>query len=474
MKFVLLLALASLLGVPGASAERPNIVLILADDLGWGDLRTYNPHSRIDTPHLDRIARAGVRFTDAHAGGSVCVPSRHALLTGRFSVRAESLRDRAGPVIPEGRETIADLLRRAGYFTAMVGKWHQGFVVTNAQARLAAFDYSRPLRGGPRDRGFDHFFGMHASLDIPPYFYIRDRQPTRAPQRTIAANSSVGGPENWTRIQGAFWREGPVGADFVHAEVTPRFRDEAVKVIDRHATERAKQPLFLYLALPSPHTPWLPREEFRGRSGAGMYGDFVMQVDAVVGAVEEALRRNKLSRNTLLLFSSDNGPVWYEKDLEKFRHDAVGGLRGRKGTPYEGGQRVPFIATWPDRIPAGSTSAQTICFSDLFATLSELTGTDYDPATTAEDSVSFLPWLTKPDRPRQARPAIIHDQRNVRSGDWKLIVQRSRKRPSKDDELARAELYNLADDPSETRNLIAEHPEKARELQRLLASAVGE
>ena len=308
-----------------ANDHSPNIVLILADDLGFGDLSAFNPDSKIPTPSLDQLAAEGMKFTDAHAGGSVCVPSRYALLTGRFSARAE-LQVRNGPVIEEGRMTIASLLRDHGYQTAMVGKWHQGFETLSSSSK-EQFDYSKPLTGGPVDRGFQSFFGMHASLDIPPYFYMRDRSPILPPSETVDASTSVGGEEDWTKIQGAFWREGAVAPNFKHDEVTPRFASEAVEVLKSYGASNKAKPLFLYLALPSPHTPWLPLEEFRGKSGAGMYGDFVMQVDAVVGQITSALQASGLAENTLVIFSSDNGPVWYDKDVERFSHDAVGGLR---------------------------------------------------------------------------------------------------------------------------------------------------
>ncbi len=315
-------------GLVARAQEKPNIVFILADDMGYGDLSAYNSESRICTPNLDRLANAGMVFTDAHAGGSTCVPSRYALLTGRFAARMQRGN---GPLIAEGQATIASLLRDNGYRTAMVGKWHQGFDqdVRNRgePGKGIAVDYDQPLTGGPVDRGFDSFFGMHASLDIPPYFYIKDRAPLMAPTEVIEDSSSIDGEEGWNKIQGVFWRGGDIAPDFKHHEVTPRFAEEAAQVIETHD---GRKPLFLYLALPSPHTPWLPAKEFVGKSGAGMYGDFVMTVDGVVGQVLASVDKAGMSDNTLLLFSSDNGPVWYEKDVQKFGHNSVGPLRGAK------------------------------------------------------------------------------------------------------------------------------------------------
>ena len=435
--------------------DNPHIVVILADDMGYGDVGAFNPESKIATPHLDRLAADGMRFTDAHSGGSTCIPSRYALLTGRYAVRGK-MNPRRNAVIEEGTETVADLLKQHGYSTAMVGKWHLGFEGPPDSKEL--FDYGKPLRGGPLDRGFDSFFGMHASLDIPPYFYIRGRSPVLLPTDRIDAHDSVGGEDNWNHIQGAFWRKGFIAPDVKLDEVTPRFAQEAVDVIQNH--EKKENPLFLYLALPSPHTPWLPTEEFRGKSGAGMYGDFVMQVDAVVGQVLSALDEAKMVGNTLVLFSSDNGPVWYDKDMKRFGHRSTAGLRGMKASSYEGGHRMPFIATWPGRIAAESVSDQTIVFSDLYATLSDLLGEEGRSDGVAEDSVSFLPWLLDSAKAAKPRPAIVHDRSTLRDGDWKLILPKKKG--------GTRELYNLRQDPGEQHNRSQEDAARAQQMQSTL------
>jgi arylsulfatase A-like enzyme len=445
-------------------AAPPNVVFILADDMGYGDLKAYNPASKIPTPHLDRLAADGLVFTDAHSGGSTCVPSRHALITGRFAARRGRLNWRGGPVIARGQLTFASVLRDQGYRTAMVGKWHQGFTMKAP----GAFDYARPLSGGPVDCGFDSFFGMHASLDIPPYFYIKDRRPVMPPTKKVKDNSSVGGKENWNNIQGAFWRAGNVAPDFKHTEVTPRFANEAVKVIESHD---GKNPLFLYLALPSPHTPWLPTKEFIGKSGAGMYGDFVAQVDHVVGQVLGSLKQAGMTENTLVIFSSDNGPVWYDKDTERFGHRSVGPLRGIKASAWEGGHRMPFIARWPERIPAGKTTAHTIAFADVLATFADVSGKQKLPQGAAEDSVSFLPVLLHPDRKHKARPPILHAGKVIRDGDWKLIDTKGGRGFGADRKTQYGiELYNLKDDLSEKNNLADKMPEKVESLRSKLRS----
>ena len=398
----------------------PNIVFILADDMGYGDLKAFNPHSNIPTPHLDKLAATGMIFTDAHSGGSTCKPSRYALMTGRFSARKDNFNDKF-PIINKGRETVASMLKARGYRTAMVGKWHLGF---ERKAANNDFDYSKPITGGPVDRGFDSFFGMHASLDIPPYFYIKNRTPTMPPTHDTKANNNVGGPEGWNKIQGAFWRAGKIGPDFKFEEVTPRFADEASDVIESHD---GKKPLFLYLALPSPHTPWLPLKKFQGKSGAGMYGDFVMTVDSIVGQVLGSLDKAKLRNNTLVMFSSDNGPVWYQKDVDRFDHNSVGPLRGCKASVWEGGHRVPFIASWPEHVKAGSKSDRTIAFADVFATLAELTGKKKFKNGTAEDSESFLPTLLSSDKPQKKRSAI--PPRRQSHSRWRLETDCHQRQP---------------------------------------------
>ncbi|MCP4856383.1 MAG: sulfatase-like hydrolase/transferase, partial [Fuerstiella sp.] len=257
-----------------AAQEKPNIVYIMVDDMGYGDTGCYNPKSKILTPNIDSLANAGMRFTDAHSPGALCHPSRYGLLTGQHPFRAnvESWRTRA--VIRNGQTTIASLLQSNGYRTAMVGKWHLGFDENG---------YENPLPGGPVDRGFDSFFGIRASTDIPPYFYIRDDHAVVPPSDSIEANKS----EGWSPIQGAFWRAGGIAPDLKLKDVLPRFTDEAITVIEDHAETKNKKPLMLYLAYPAPHTPWLPSNKFRGSSKAGMYGDFLVMVDAMIGRVLE-------------------------------------------------------------------------------------------------------------------------------------------------------------------------------------------
>lgn len=441
---------------PTFSAETPHVVFILVDDMGYGDLGAYNENSKIPTPHLDRLASSGLRFLDAHAAGPLCHVSRYGLLTGRYPFRAEVHRWRERPTIEPGQATIASLLKSRGYHTSMVGKWHLGFDEKG---------YDRPLGGGPVDRGFDDYFGIRASTDIPPYFYIRGDRAIEAPTGRIEASNS----EGWSPIQGKFWRAGGISPDLELEEVMPRFTSEAIRVIENHSKERASQPLFLYLAYPAPHTPWLPSEKFVGKSGAGMYGDFMMMVDDEIGQVLESLEKTGLAKDALVIFSSDNGPTWYDRDVERFGHDSAAGFRGMKADAWEAGHRMPFIARWPGKIRPGSQSDQLISFVDVFATLAELTGAKREKGD-GPDSQSFLPALLgKPGAEKTARTSLIvkasGQHFSVRQGPWKLITALGSGGFSKPRRIEPEEggptgqLYHLGNDPAESKNLYAERPE---------------
>jgi arylsulfatase A-like enzyme len=447
-----------------ATAGKPNIVVILADDMGYGDPGCYNPQSKIATPHLDQLAREGMRFTDAHAPGPLCHPSRYGLMTGRYPFRTDVSRWPRQPLIEKGQVTLASFARNQGYHTAMVGKWHLGF-------RENGYDQLMP--GGPMDCGFDSFFGLRASTDIPPYFYIRGDRAVTPPTGHIAGNLSQG----WSPIQGSFWREGGNAPGLELKDILPRLTDEACTLINAQAGKKpgARRPLMLYLAYTAPHTPWLPAAGFVGKSGAGMYGDFVMMVDAQIGRVFVALEKAGMTQDTLLIFASDNGPVWYPTDVARFGHDAVGGLRGMKADAWEGGHRMPFIVRWPGRVKAGTVSDQTICFTDLLATIADICGTKL-PASAGPDSFSFLPVLqgvhpaAMPIRGPIVMQAGSSSAMMIRSGDWKLIDRLGSGGFSKPSSIKAnpgdpaVQLYNLRADPAETTNLAAMHPDKVEEL----------
>lgn len=455
------IAFAFLLVVGVVAGEKPNVVIILTDDMGYGDPQCYNSESKIPTPHIDALAGQGMRFTDAHAPGPLCHVSRYGLMTGRYPFR-KKIQWKNNAVIDDGRMTIASLLQGSGYRTAMVGKWHLGFFEDEK--------FEGPLRGGPADRGFDTYFGIRASTDIPPYFYIRGTKAVMPPSETIEANNTPG----WTNIQGEFWRAGGIAPDLKLVEVMPRFTEEAISVIQDHSAKETRKPLMLYLAYPAPHTPWLPTEEFLGKSGAGIYGDFVHMVDHQIGQVIKALDDAEMTKDTLLIFTADNGPVWYDEDVEKFGHDSSGGLRGMKADAWENGHRMPFIVRWPGKVDAGSVSDETICFTDVFRTLAEITDTPV-PEGQAPDSESFLSVLEGGENRRS--PIALQAGRGhfmVRSGDWKLITGPESGGFSKLDKaeigkLPKRQLYNLREDVGETNNLESESPGKVKELEAALA-----
>jgi arylsulfatase A-like enzyme len=459
IRSALLALLVTGASVAPALAARPNILLILADDMGYGDPRYCNPESQCVTPNIDRLAAEGRRFTDAHAAGSVCVPSRYGLLTGRYPFR-QPLKESRAAVINDGRPTIATLLHQNGYSTAMVGKWHLGF------DGGPDHDYSKPLTGGPVDRGFDSYFGLPHSLDITPYCFIRNRKAVAAPTLQIDASAS----EGWSPIQGAFWRAGGIAPGFRHSEVLDRLSDEAVKSLGETGKD-PKQPFFLYLALTAPHTPWLPAEKFRGSGHAGLYSEFVAHVDDVVGRVLKALDDVGRTGDTLVLFSSDNGPVWYDTDEGKYGHHSAGPFRGMKGDAWEGGHRVPFIVRWPGHVPAGTECDQTLGFVDVFATFAALLEVDV-PDGAAEDSANMLPaYLGTPlYRPLRGSIVLHHSGSVIRRGPWKLInhlgsggfSEPRREEPQPNG--PHGQLYNLADDPGETTNLWNEQPELVQQL----------
>jgi arylsulfatase A-like enzyme len=451
----------------GAAVERPNVVIILADDLGWGDPACYNPESRIPTPVIDRLAREGMRFTDAHAPAALCTPSRYALLTGRYCWRSRLKRgvlDGYSPMLIEpGRPTLASFVKAKGYATACIGKWHLGI------GESGRTDYAKKLQPGPLSAGFETYFGIPASLDMPPYLYIENDGPLEPPTGTI-------GESQMRRYGGqGYWRAGAIAPGFRHQDVLPRLTDRAVEWVRKQSTDR---PFFLYFALNSPHTPWMPTPEFRGKSGADWYGDYTVETDAMVGRVVEALNEKGFAKNTLLFFASDNGAHWLPTDIDKWNHRANGPWRGQKSDVWEGGHRVPFIARWPGRIPPGSTCSQTVCHADLFATVAELLGEPL-PESGAEDSFSILPLLRgRTDRP--VRASLVHHSGDglfaIRAGSLKLVegLGSGGFTPPKHEDPQpggpQGQLYDLATDPAEKHNLWLERPAEVARLQGLLES----
>jgi arylsulfatase A len=464
------LSLLFLLSASSAlAAARPNIVYILADDLGYGDVRILNPgRGKIRTPHLDRLAGEGMIFTDAHSGSSVCTPTRYGLLTGRYAWRSRLQRGVLDgtddpPLIAEERLTVPAFLRRHGYATAAIGKWHLGFLSERPAGEKAAaakdggkrrmgengLPVGSRIIGGPVTRGFDYFWGCSNARTMSG----------------LIENDRV--VENLPPV-----------------EMLPRLGRQAVKyVAERAPAARAGRPFFLYLPLTSPHTPILPSPEWKGKSGLGDYGDFVMQTDAVVGDVLAALAEHGIADNTLVIFTADNGcsPQAGTADLEAKGHFASGSLRGYKADIWDGGHRVPFLARWPGLIAPGRTSTQLICHTDLLATVAEMMG-ERLPDNAGEDSVSILPALLGRDR-APLREAVVHHSINglfaIRQGNWKLEFcpgsggwGKPGDAEARKSRLPELQLYDLANDLAETRNLQAENPEAVAKLTALLESYV--
>lgn len=457
--------------------KQPNIIFILADDMGYGDVSYFDNNSKLKTENLDRMAQEGVVFTDAHSSSSVSTPTRYGILTGRYNWRSTLKNnvlygyDKA--LIPADRETMASMLRKNGYTTAGIGKWHLGWDWDNIDAGKDKVDFSKPVQNGPTTRGFDYFYGFCGSLDMAPYVYIENDMPTSLPDRETVNE----GKYSW-------WRKGPTGADFVHEEVLPNLVDRACNYIKEKA--KADQPYFLYLPLPAPHTPILPTEEFRGKSGIGEYGDFVLMVDAMVGKVLQAVKESGEDGNTIVVFTTDNGcsPAAGIKEMEAQGHRPNSIYRGHKADLFDGGHRIPCILRWPEGTKPHEVR-QMVCLTDFYATFAAINGYKLMDSE-GEDSYNLLPAIVSETEIDPIREATVHHsidgQFTIRQGDWKLLLSASSggwSAPTPTDTLALdslppIQLYNMKDDPSETTNVEAEHPEIVSRLRALMAKYVRE
>lgn len=473
---------------------RPNVVIVLCDDLGWGDVRCYNPEGKIATPAFDRLAAGGVRFTDAHTASAVCTPSRYSLLTGRYNWRSKLQSGVLGGLSPRlieaGRETIASFLGRQGYRTACIGKWHLGLdwvkhpdrsvneLGVESADQAGSIDFSQAFGNGPTSLGFDVFFGISASLDMMPYVYLSQNRVTNQP--TTTRDFPWAHPNDTRRT-----RKGPAAPDFEAADVLPEFARRAGEYIRLAAADAKRgKPFFLYVPLPSPHTPILPGKDWFGRSGIGAYGDYVMQTDAALGTILDALEQSGLAKDTLVIATSDNGcsPEANYQQLATHGHNPSAHWRGTKADIYEGGHRVPFVVRWPARLPAGRTSSALVGLQDCFATMAEILGVKpVDNA--AEDSISFLTAAL--GVPGPMRESLVHHSINgsfaIRQGDWKLALCPgsggwSFPRPNRDSTagMPRVQLFDLAHDPSEKNNLQGKEPQRVKELTALLERLVDE
>lgn len=470
-----------------ARADRPNIVLIMADDMGYGDVGCYNANSKIATPNMNRLAQQGMRFTDAHTPSSVCTPTRYGLLTGRYCWRSRLKRGVLWgfdhPLIEQNRETIASLLKRRGYATACVGKWHLGLGWTTRDgnagpwpdrsrdkphARGWGIDYAKPLRGGPTTLGFDYFFGIAASNNMPPYCFIEN-------DRVVGKPNVKKHPLHYGN------RPAPMVAGWDDSQYGPTFTEKAVRFIARHQAKQSGKPFFLYFPAQAPHRPCVPPDFVRGKSRAGRRGDMVAEFDWSVGRILTALKRHKLDDNTIVIVTSDNGATPgdpFPPESKKrngnifgrtYGHKSCGDWRGYKSQIWEGGHRVPLIVRWPNKVAAGAVSDELVCLTDVIATVAQVTGKTLAKGA-GPDSVSFLPTLLGGPRTNSGSRAVVHHDFSgrfaIRQGEWKYVAPTARKRRRED---AGPLLFNLKDDPGETRNVITRRPEVAKRLQLLLA-----
>ncbi len=460
---------------------KPNIIIVLADDLGYGDVGCYNSESKIKTPFLDRMASEGMRFTDAHTCSAVCTPSRYGLITGRYSWRSELkggvLSGYSPALIKPTRETIASMLKKNGYRTACIGKWHLGMDLATKDGQPldqknvnpSNIDWNGAIRNGPNAAGFDYYFGCAASWDMPPYVWIENDKFTTTQLTNV--------------VHGEFGRPGVKAVGMAATHALPTLTQKAVSYIEASAKEKSGQPFFLYFPLTAPHTPVAPNAAFKGRSRAGDYGDFVTEADDTIGQLFAALARTGLDSNTLVIVTSDNGPEGSAiARRTQYNHFSAEKLLGIKRDNWDGGHRVPFIARWPGQVPAGSVSGETICLTDLMATAAALAGCELPP-NAGEDSYNIWPVLAGEKPAAPIREATVHHSSKglfaIRQGQWKLLTHAGSGGNNYDKDPAYAayyskpvQLYDLAADPYEKVNLADSHPEIVAKLTALLRQYV--
>jgi arylsulfatase A len=451
---------------PTAAMPHPNIVYILCDDLGYGDVHALNPQrGKIKTPNIDKLVTQGMTFSDAHSGDAVCTPSRYGILTGRYAWRTHL---QAGvlngmtsePLIAPTRLTVPEMLKKQGYATAMIGKWHLGM-------QWGANQFADAIKDDPIQHGFDYYFGISASLDMPPFVYIENNKFTEIPTTT----------KKWLRT-------GPAAADFDAMNVLPDFTKKAVGYIKDHAADAKNgKPFFLYLALSSPHTPIVPTPKWQGKSGLGPYGDFVMETDWATGEVMKAIDDAGITDNTLLVFTSDNGcsPAADVKHLESEGHYPSADRRGYKADIWDGGHRIPLVVRWPGKVAAGSETTEITSLIDLMATTADFLGVKVPP-NAGEDSVSMLPALLQKEHTPLREAVVYHSIDGcfaIQKGKWKLELcagsggwAAPREWAAKQQGLPPVQLYDMNEDVGEQKNVATEHPDVVKELNALLEEYV--
>jgi arylsulfatase A len=468
--------------VAPAADERPNIVIILADDFGVGDIQAHYPDNKIATPHLDRLVGQGMSFTDAHSPSAVCSPTRYGLLTGRYSWRTRLqewvIAVYEPPLITADRPTLPKLLKQRGYNTSCIGKWHLGWnwagpqpsrmtEVGNGQRNLS-WDFTKPILGGPTQRGFDYFFGVDLP-NLPPFCFIENDRVTVQPTAKYQHDPSEG------LVLPKGFAGAPMAPCWKMQGILPEITRRAVKHIHEQAKKDA--PFFLYFSQTSPHEPVSPSEDFIGKSAIAPIADFVMETDWSAGQITKAIDDAGIADNTLVIFSADNGHSHYTgwPDLIKAGHMPSGPYRGHKGDIWEGGHRVPLILRWPKHIAAGSSSKQMVSLTDLFATCAEITGAEL-PEDGAEDSISFLPTALGKTSAKPRTSLVNHSNHGEfawREGLWKLVFKenspnykQSRGQPTI------VELYHLEEDIAEENNLVSKHPEIVKRMTAQLSEVI--
>jgi len=475
-----------------AANTKPNIVVILADDLGYGDVSCYNAESKVPTPRIDRLAREGMRFTDAHSPSTVCTPSRYSLLTGQMPFRAGRVplfTGAGGPcLIRENQLTLPQMLRNHGYTTAMTGKWHIGLTFFDVKgARIAdqglegvkRIDFSRAIPDAPIHRGFDRFFGTACCSGTDHLYAFIDGDRIPVPPTKLLDKSKL--PKHPYANDN---RPGMIAPDYDIEEVDMVFLQKSKEFLEDHVKRQPGKPFFLYHATSAVHLPSFAARQFRGKTKAGPHGDFIYEFDWIVGELLDTLEKLGVADNTLVMLSSDNGPevtsvVHMRKD---YGHDGARPWRGMKRDDWEGGHRVPFIVRWPGKVKPGSTSAQTVSLTDVMATCAAVCGATL-PSDAATDSCNLLPVLLNGDGTKPARDYTVQQALSVlsiRQGPWKYLDHQGSGGNNYDSPMLKAfalpdtapdapgQLYNLETDPGERTNLYFQHPEIVRELKRLL------
>ena len=478
-KYILLSLITLSCFLHGKHHQKPNVIFVLADDLGIGDISPTNPDCKIKTPHLQKMAEEGITFMDAHSSSSVCTPTRYGVLTGRYNWRSRLARGvlsgTSNHLIPAERATVGHLLQKAGYHTQMIGKWHLGWDWAKAdksQKKWKDIDFTKPVKNGPDINGFTNYYGHCGSLDMPPYVWVDTGKITAQPDREEGV-SKIKDPYGW-------YRNGPIGSDFQIDEVLPHLFEKSVTYINEQA--KTKKPFFLYLPLPAPHTPIVPVPPYKDASKMNAYADFVMQVDGHMGELFAALKKTGMDENTLVFFTSDNGcsPEGNFAKLKEFEHDPSAGFRGHKADIYEGGHRVPFLARWPKGIKAGQKTNALACLTDLYDTMRDITG-QKKIKQGGEDSFSLVPAFK--GKPRTSRSTLISHSIggsfSMRQGDWKLCLSAGsggwstpRESDANKQGLPPVQLFNLKQDKAEETNLQAKNINKVNQLINLLDNEV--